>query len=381
MQVVQNTNSHPLFKGRGTTLNPENRFEHLKLEIEPEWLELEPNLRIKTEYFVDSSQAILAKNESPDVGFNYSLNPYRGCEHGCVYCYARPTHEFFGLSAGLDFETKIMVKQDAAELLDKAFRSSNWQPQVVAVSGNTDCYQPIEKHLRITRNCLQVFLKFRNPLALITKNVLILRDLDILQELAKFNLVRVTLSITTLDRTLARIMEPRTSAPEKRLEAVEQLASAGIPTYVNIAPLIPALNEHEISAILKEAAARGAVGAAYILLRLPHSVKELFSAWLQQHFPDRAAKVLHAIRETRDGKLSDPRFGTRITGEGIRAQAIARMFELSCMRFGLTPHKYELATEHFRRGKVEQRELFLRPENEVIKPPEDSKPSGGFYSP
>ena len=358
MQEPLASNPLPLIKGRGALFNPENRFERLKIEPDPESLQNEPNRKIKTEYFVDNSKDILAKNDSPDIAFTYSLNPYRGCEHGCIYCYARPSHEFFGLSAGLDFETKIMVKRDAPELLEKRFRSPNWVPQVVAMSGNTDCYQPAEKELKITRRCLEVFLQFRNPVGIVTKNALILRDLDILKELAKFKLVQATLSVTTLDNKLARRMEPRTSAPLKRLEALKQLTEAGIPTNVNVAPVIPGLTDHEMTAILREAASRGVKRAAYILLRLPHSVKTLFVTWLQKHFPNRALKVLHAVQETRAGRLNDPYFSTRMRGEGVRAEAIARVFELSCQKFGLNLEEAELSTEYFRRVHEGQGELF-----------------------
>ncbi|MFQ5708708.1 MAG: PA0069 family radical SAM protein, partial [bacterium] len=343
------TNGLPTVKGRGTVLNPENRFERLKLEIEPECYEQAPGLKVKTEYFVDQSREILAKNTSPDVPFTYSLNPYRGCEHGCIYCYARPTHEYFGFSAGLDFETKILVKEEAPRLLANRFRRKSWLPQVVALSGNTDCYQPIEKQLQLTRRCLEVFLQYRNPVSVITKNALVLRDLDLLQDLAGLDLVRVTLSITTLDPELARKMEPRAASPKNRLQALQNLALAGIPTKVNLAPVIPGLTDHEIPAILEQAAACGAKRAAYILLRLPFSVKELFVAWLQAYFPHRAGKVRHAIQESRGGELSDARFGSRLRGEGVRADVIARIFELTCQRLALNANKIELATEHFRR--------------------------------
>ncbi|NIR50418.1 PA0069 family radical SAM protein [candidate division KSB1 bacterium] len=356
--ITNHTKSLPALKGRGAADNPENRFEPLKVELEPDWVESAPNRKIETEYFIDSTKQILAKNTSPDISFDYSINPYRGCEHGCIYCYARPTHEYFGLSAGLDFETKIMVKKDAPALLEKAFSSSKWRPQVVAFSGNTDCYQPVERELQITRRCLEVFLKFRNPVTIITKNALILRDLDLLRELARWNLVRATVSVTTLDNRLTRIMEPRTSAPEKRLEALESLVKTGVPTNVNVAPVIPAINEQEMPQILKEAAARGVRSAAYILLRLPHSVKELFQKWLEEHFPERAKKVLHAVQDTRAGRLNDPCFSSRMSGEGARADAIKRMFELSCQKYGLNREKVELTTEHFRRGNVKQGQLF-----------------------
>jgi DNA repair photolyase len=348
----------PPIKGRGIPLNPQNRFERLKVEVDPDWLEAGGDRQVKTEYFVDQSKEILARNDSPDVPFTYSINPYRGCEHGCVYCYARPTHEYFGLSAGLDFETKIMVKTDAPRLLEKKFTSRKWKPQPICLSGNTDCYQPAEKQLQLTRKCLQVFLKFRNPVSIITKNALILRDLDLLMELARFNLVRVTLSVTTLDNHLARTMEPRTSAPPKRLEAIERLASEGIPTGVNVAPVIPGLTDHEMPEILRLAASHGATSATYILLRLPYSIKEVFTTWLRQHYPDRAERVIHAIQDLRGGRLSDPSFGSRMTGEGARAEAIARLFEMSCDKYGLNQEPTELTVAHFRRSESGQGELF-----------------------
>ena len=267
MQENLFTPPRQIIKGRAASHNPINRFEPLLLESDPEWLELEPEREIRTQFFKDHTREILAKNDSPDIAFTYSLNPYRGCEHGCIYCYARPTHEYFGLSSGVDFETKIMVKPDAPKLLEKKFKSRSWVPQVIAFSGNTDCYQPAEKKLKLTRKCLEVCLKFRNPVGIITKNSLILRDLDILQELAKFDLVATTLSVTTLDNALSRKMEPRTSAPLKRLDTLEKLVEAGIPTGVNVAPVIPGLTDHEMPEILKEASRRGVKSAAYIFMR------------------------------------------------------------------------------------------------------------------
>lgn len=351
-------NSLPIIKGRGTALNPENRFEPLRLEADPEWLERERLTSVETHYFVDTTKDILAKNDSPDVSFDFSINPYRGCEHGCIYCYARPTHEYFGWSSGLDFETRILVKKDAPHLMEQKFRSRSWQPQVVALCGNTDCYQPIERQLQLTRRCLEVFLRFRNPVSIITKNALILRDLDLLQKLAERHLVRVTLSVTTLDHSLARKMEPRTSAPVRRLEALEKLTQAGIPTNVNIAPVIPGLTDHEMPAILKEAAARGVKSAAYILMRLPYSVKELFANWLQHNYPERMNKVLNTVRDTRAGRLNDPCFSSRQKGEGARAAAIARLFEVTCEKYGFNKDKAELSVEHFRRDGGLQRDLF-----------------------
>ncbi|MFQ5677462.1 MAG: PA0069 family radical SAM protein, partial [bacterium] len=272
--------------------------------------------------------------------------------------YARPTHEFFGYSSGLDFETKILVKPNAAKLLEKKFQSRTWVPQVIAFSGNTDCYQPVEKRLKLTRKCLDVFLKFRNPVAIITKNATILRDLDILQELAKRDLVTVTISVTTLNNVLCRKMEPRTSAPLKRLEALERLTSAGIPTSVNVAPVIPGLTDHEMPAILQEASRRGVKNAAYILLRLPHAVKELFLSWMARHYPNRTQKVEHFVQATRAGQLNDPCFGSRQRGEGARADAIERLFKMSCRKYGLNLERFTPSTGHFRRRTKRQGELF-----------------------
>jgi len=349
-----------LVKGRGATYNPPNRFEPLEIEFDPEWLASEEAPSPATKYFIDTTRDILSKNDSPDIPFTHGLNPYRGCEHGCVYCYARPTHEYLGFSAGLDFESKIIVKPNAPELLAKTFRSSKWQPQVVALSGNTDCYQPIERQLRLTRRCLEVFLHYRNPVGMITKSALVVRDVDLLKKLSALNLVSVTLSITTQNNDLAHHLEPRAAVPARRFEAIEKLAAAGIPVSVNVAPIIPGLNDHEMPAILRAAATAGATHAGFILLRLPHSVKELFRAWVDRHYPERAAKIFHAIQDTRDGHLSDPRFGSRMRGEGARAEAIARLFKVSCKKLGLNETEWpELSTAHFRRLVNErQGELF-----------------------
>lgn len=345
-------------KGRGTALNPANRFEAISIEYDDEWLESGETPSHQTVYYEDTTRSILSKNDSPDIGFTYSINPYRGCEHGCIYCYARPSHEYFGWSSGLDFETKILVKRDAPKLLAEAFRGRSWQPQVIAFSGNTDCYQPVERKLEITRGCLEVFLRFRNPLGMITKNALVLRDLDLLQELARLNLVSVFISITTLDNSLCRKMEPRTSAPQKRLETIAQLAQAGVPVGVNAAPMIPGLNDHELPAILAAAAEHGAQRAGFILVRLPYANKELFVDWLNTHYPERAEKVLRAIRDVRNGKLNDPRFGKRFTGEGERAEAIAKLFEVCCQKHGLNRRRVHLTAEHFRRVETRQGDLF-----------------------
>lgn len=348
----------PLLQGRGANFNPVNRFEKLEVEPDPELYDEAPELDVQTEYYLDHTKDILAKNNSPDIPFTYGVNPYRGCEHGCLYCYARPTHEYFGLSAGLDFETKILIKSAAPELLAKKLRSKNWQPQVIALSGNTDCYQPVEKKLEITRRCLEVFLHYRNPVGIITKNALILRDLDILQELAKYNLVFATISVTTLDNGLGRRMEPRTSSPQKRLQALEHLSAAGIPTGVNVAPVIPGLTDHEMPEILKESATRGVTRAGYIMLRLPYAVKEIFFNWLQQHYPGRAQKILHAVQDTRAGRLNDPCFGSRMRGEGPRAEAIDNLFRINCNKYVLNSERVALTTAAFRRAGSRQGELF-----------------------
>ena len=350
-------------RGRSTASNPPNRFERLHVEADAAGLDAETmaasaRARVPTQYFDDRSGSVLARNDSPDVPFTYSLNPYRGCEHGCIYCYARPSHELLGFSSGLDFETRIVVKRDAPALLEAALRSPRWQPQVVALCGNTDPYQPVERKLRLTRGCLEVFARFRNPVGVISKSALVLRDLDVLGEMARERLVTVTVSVTTLDVALAQAMEPRTSSPLRRLAAIEGLAAAGIPTQVNVAPVIPGLTEHELPAILRAAAERGAMSANMLLLRLPHQLKGLFEGWLQEHVPARAARVLNALRDVRGGALSDSRFGSRMRGEGPRAQAIATLFETSCRRLGLVHSLPELATDAFRVQHPRQTSLF-----------------------
>ncbi len=355
--------NRPALRGRGTSRNPPNRFESISIEWDAEWLEAErlagnPAPQVPTRYFLDHSRTVLARNDSPDVGFTYSLNPYRGCEHGCTYCYARPTHEYLGFSAGLDFESRIMVKQDAPELLEKQFRKRGWTPQVVGLSGNTDCYQPVERKFELTRRCLEVFLRFGNPAEVITKSALVLRDLDVLSELARRGLVGVTVSVTTLDEELSRRMEPRAAAPAKRLETIAGLAEAGIPTRVNVAPLIPGLTDHELPAILAAAAARGATVARTIMLRLPLGVEALFVDWLREAYPQRADKVIHAVQDVRGGRMSDARFGSRMRGEGVRAETISRLFALHCKKLGLATGGMELRSDGFRREAGPQQTLF-----------------------
>lgn len=340
---------------RGATVNPRNRFERLQVEIDGEFEDHNPS----TEYLCDDSQTIIAYNDSPDVGFTASLNAYRGCEHGCSYCYARPFHEYLGYSAGLDFETRIMVKMAAPELLRRELSSPRWKPQVLAMSGVTDCYQPVERRLEITRRCLQVLAEFRNPVGIITKNHLVTRDIDHLAELASFQAVRVYLSITTLDSGLARSLEPRAASPRHRLDAIAQLAAAGIPVGVNIAPVIPGLNEHEIPQILAAARQAGATSAGYVLLRLPYGVKDIFSAWLERHLPEAREKILNRVRELRGGALNVSRFGSRMKGEGGMARQLNQLFHVTAAREGFDDKLHtDLSTAHFRPPAGRQLELF-----------------------
>ncbi len=334
--------------GRGAAGNPVNRFEKLEYERDDD-ADPEDEPAHATQFLKDHSRSIIAHNNSPDVGFSASVNPYRGCEHGCIYCYARPTHEFLGMSAGLDFETKILVKEDAPDLLRAELSSPRWKPEVLVLSGVTDCYQPIERKLKLTRRCLEVLCEFRNPTGIITKNRLVTRDIDLLQELAKLNAVSVALSITSLDRNLQRVLEPRTSTPENRLAAIRALADAGIPVSVMTAPIIPGLNDPEIPAILQAAANAGATGAGYVAVRLPYAIKDLFENWLEQHRPLAKEKILNAIRSMRGGKLNDPRFKSRMRGEGVVADRIKTLFEISKKRFGLEGVRRKLSVEAFRR--------------------------------
>lgn len=347
--------THPSIRGRGAAHNPPNRFDPISVEREA-WTDAEDPAP-ETRFYRDATRSIIATNNSPDVGFDASVNPYRGCEHGCVWCYARPTHEFFGLSAGLDFETKIFVKEDAPELLRRQLVSPKWEPRVLAMSGVTDPYQPVERRLQITRRCLEVLAEFRNPVAIITKNHLVTRDIDVLQRLALHRAAAVNLSITTLRRSLQRVMEPRTSIPAKRLEAIRRLANAGIPVGVNVAPVIPGLTDHEMPKILESAAEAGATKANYIMLRLPYAVKGLFEDWLGRHFPERQAKILNRLQSLRGGRLNDPRFGSRMRGDGPYAEQVRQVFEVSCRKYGLNRVSIELSTAAFRRpGSAEQPE-------------------------
>lgn len=344
-------------RGRGASSNPANRFELIHYERDDSLTEEEIPAPA-TRFYRDQARSILVYNDSPDVGFEVSINPYRGCEHGCIYCYARPTHEYLGFSAGLDFETKILVKDDAPALLRKELAAPKWQPQVVALSGATDPYQPIERRLGLTRRCLEVFSEFRNPVGVVTKNHLICRDSDLLAELAQHQAAMAFLSITTLDAELSRRMEPRATHPAGRLAAIEELTRAGVPVGVLVAPVIPGLTDHELPAILEASAKAGAVCAGYVLLRLPHGLGPLFEQWLRQHYPERCDKVLSRLRDLRGGAINDARFGSRMRGEGVMAEQIAGLFALGCRRAGIGGRFPALSTVSFRRPGGTQRLLF-----------------------
>jgi DNA repair photolyase len=360
---MNGSTNHPSPKGRGAGQNPRNRFETTHHELELDQVEgddeyLESLGRSRTEYLPDQSRSIITENDSPDVGFVASLNPYRGCEHGCIYCYARPTHEFLGYSAGLDFETKILVKHDAPELLRKELSSPRYQPQALGLSGVTDPYQPLERKLELTRRCLSVLAEFRQAVSIITKNRLVTRDIDILGELARHGAAGVFVSITSLDPDLIARLEPRTTRPSGRLEAVAALADAGIPVGVMVAPVIPGLTEHEIPAILKAAAQAGARSAGYTLVRLPMAVAGLFQDWLETHFPERKEKILGRIRAARGGRLNDARFGVRMSGEGHQAELITRLFQTASRRAGLNRQPWPVSTAAFRRPGPQQLTMF-----------------------
>jgi DNA repair photolyase len=332
--------STALPKGRGSPIRPPNRFGEMHAEADLEQVRDDPEFLSElgaapTTYLPDASRSIISENDSPDLPFRYSLNPYRGCQHGCAYCYARPTHEYLGLSAGLDFETKIFVKHQAAALFRDWLARDGYEPETVMLSGVTDCYQPGEREFRITRSCLEVAGAARQPMSIITKNALVTRDLDLLTEMAARNLVAVGVSITTLDADLARTMEPRTSSPEARLRTLQELSQAGVPARVMAAPLIPGLNDAELPGILEAARDAGAQTAGYNLLRLPLTVRPIFLEWLHRTQPTKAERVEGLIRSTREGKLNQSEFGTRFRGTGPMAEQIKRTFEVFSRKFGL----------------------------------------------
>ncbi|QEH34941.1 Radical SAM superfamily protein [Aquisphaera giovannonii] len=360
---------HPLAAGRGARVNTPNRFERTHHELDLSELDAADDAdyiaslgRPPTEFLPDRSRTVVCRNDSPDVGFEASINPYRGCEHGCSYCYARPGHEYLGYSAGLDFETRILVKHDAPELLRRELMKPGYEPKVLAISGVTDPYQPAERRLRLTRRCLEVLAEFRHPVGIVTKNRLVVRDLDLLAPLAAQGASGVMLSITTLDAGLARELEPRTSPPAARLEAIRALAAAGVPAGVMVAPVIPGLTDHEMPAILEAAAAAGARVAGYVMLRLPLAVAPLFEDWLDKHRPAVKDRVLGRIRALRGGRLNDARFGVRLLGEGPLADVIRQVFHVACRQHGLNRERWPVSPSAFRRpepsGPGRQLRLF-----------------------
>ncbi len=331
-------NSKTIIKGRGAQLNTHNRFFELSHEIRDDFLEYcekegDQVDKNKTQYLSVFPKTIVNKVKSPDVGLAYSLNAYQGCEHGCIYCYARNTHEFWGYSAGLDFERRILVKKDAPKLLEAFIKNKNWKSYPITMSGNTDCYQPAEQKFEITRECLKVFLKYKHPTAIITKNALILRDLDLLKDLAKDNLISVNVSITSLSEETRRILEPRTATTKKRLETVKRLSENGIPVNVMLAPIIPSINSHEVLALAKEVSENGALSIGHTIVRLNGAIGEIFSDWIKKTMPDRADKVLHQIESCHNGNLNDSRFGTRMRGEGKIAEQINNLVKLARLKY------------------------------------------------
>ena len=345
-------------RGRGVGLNTANRFTELAVELDLAEV-TDDDLRTRTRYLDDTSRSVISTNDSPDIGFDTSINPYRGCEHGCSYCYARPTHEYLGLSAGLDFERVILVKRNAPRLLRDKLERSAWQPRTLMLSGITDPYQPVESRLGLTRALLEVLSRYRNPVSLITKNALVTRDVDILAAMAGWNGCRVTLSITTLDEALRARLEPRTSTIANRLEAIRRLHAAGVPVGVNMAPIIPGLTDHEISAVIQAAAEAGAGHANFTVVRLPHAVAPLFEEWLETNAPLRKKRVLNRIREAHGGRLSGVEFGKRLRGAGVHAEQIGRLFRLTRRRFGIPEELAKLNTDEFwRPGEARQGTLF-----------------------
>jgi DNA repair photolyase len=338
-----------LLKGRGARSNDSSRYDQER-RVDDGWgRDDEPPPPIKTEITRDATRSIIARNTSPDISFNQSINPYRGCEHGCIYCFARPTHAYLGLSPGLDFESKLLVKPDAAKLLEAELRKPSYRAQVIAMGTNTDPYQPIEREWKVTRSILQVLWDFKHPVAIVTKSALITRDIDILAPMAAEGLAKVALSVTTLDRKLARVMEPRAATPERRLETLRALSAAGIPTGVMTAPIIPALNDEEMESILAAAAEAGVGQAGYVLLRLPLEIKDLFREWLEAQVPDRAKHVMSLIRSMRGGKDYDSNWGTRMSGTGPYASLISQRFAIATRRLGLNQKRAPLDASKFRR--------------------------------
>ena len=347
-------------RGRGATLNPSGRFEPISRHVfDDGWQTIDELPPFRTEVQVEKPKTIITRNDSPDISFDRSVNPYRGCEHGCVYCFARPTHAYMGLSPGLDFEAKLFAKKDAARLLERELSRPGYQPRTIAIGTNTDPYQPIEKEWRIMREILEVLEAANHPVGIVTKSALVTRDIDILARMAEKGLAKVALSITTMDRRLARAMEPRASTPTLRLKAISDLASAGIPASVMVAPVIPALNDHEIERILDSARGAGATEAGFVLLRLPLEVSPLFRDWLLRHYPDRYRHVMNVLRSMRDGKDYDASWGKRMRGTGPYAWQIGRRFEIAARRLGLNRQKLKLDTTLFRAPCPDGEQLML----------------------
>lgn len=354
---MKNTSDHEqalqspwLVRGRGAVTNRSGRFESYRREMVADgWLGEDPKPALKTTVVEEQAKHILTRNKSPDIPFDRSINAYRGCEHGCVYCFARPTHAFMGLSPGLDFESRLFAKPNAADLLRNEIAKKGYQAKPIAMGTNTDPYQPLEKERRITRSILKVLAEYDHPVTILTKSRLIVRDLDLLAPMAEKGLVKVALSLTTLDRKLARNMEPRASTPQRRLDAIRLMSDAGVPTGVMFAPVIPALNDHEMEAVLSAAAHAGAREAGYILLRLPLELKDLFEEWLETHYPDRKDRVLNRLKEMRGGKVNDPRFKHRMMGKGLEADLMRQRFANLCRRLRLNLEKPQLETEAFKR--------------------------------
>jgi DNA repair photolyase len=347
-------------RGRGSQSNASGRYETLaRVAFDDGWQNIDDLPPFKTSVTVDATRRIITRNESPDISFDRSINPYRGCEHGCVYCFARPTHAFLGLSPGLDFESKLFMKPNAPDLLERELSASGYEPRVIAIGTNTDPYQPIERRHQIMRRILEVLDRAGHPVGIVTKSALVLRDIDILARMAKRNLVKVAISVTTLDPQLARTMEPRAATPPRRLEALRQLVNAGIPTSAMVAPIIPALNDAEIERILEAVAATGVRHAGYVLLRLPLEVRDLFREWLIANFPDRYRHVFKLVRDMRGGKDYDSTWGTRMTGKGPIAWMIGRRFEIACERLGFNVTSVKTTTEHFRPAAVSEQLKLL----------------------
>ncbi|MGC1777132.1 MAG: PA0069 family radical SAM protein [Xanthobacteraceae bacterium] len=347
-------------KGRGALSNPAGRFERRQHEaVDDGWYQEEVPDFIPTSIEPDRARSVIARNDSPDIPFEQSINPYRGCEHGCVYCYARPSHAYLGLSPGLDFESKLFMKPNAADLLERELSAKAYVPKIIALGSNTDPYQPIERRYQITRRILEVLERAGNPVGIVTKSALVLRDLDILVRMAKRDLVKVAVSITTLDAKLARVMEPRASTPPRRLDALRQLVKAGVPASTLVAPVIPAINDAEIERILEAVAETGVGNAGYVLLRLPHELRDLFREWLTENFPDRVEHVFKLIRDTRGGKDNDAAFGKRMTGSGPIAWMIGRRFEVACERLGFNRTSVKTTTEYFQPPRPASQQLDL----------------------